>query len=130
MGKVLKTIGKVAMFVGLAAATIATAGGAGWLAATIDVSVKTLTAITTGLLVSGSVLQTIGQSTMKKEGAGLGDAASRGNAYADPNALGAFIFGETAAPCSAVWEQNYGAEKQYVATMFAHAEGFTEAQAL
>ena len=134
MGKVIKTVGTALTFVGLAVATVATAGAAGvGFAAVAAGAVSTavgasIATIVTTLAVGGLALQTIGgamQGGQRLEDSG---ANARGQAYVDPNALGAYVFGETAAPSVVVFEQNHGEEKELISTVFAHAwheiEGF------
>ena len=118
MGKVLKTIGKVVTFVGLAVATIATAGGAAIIAGAIGVAAGTLS---TALTIGGAVLSTIGGALSKGPRLEDSGAEARGTAFFDANAVGAFVFGETAVPSALVFEQNHGADKELISNVVAHA---------
>ena len=127
MGKVLGTIGKIAGFVGLAVATIATGGaaGVGFLAtagagigSAVGIGVGTLAF---GLTLGGAALSLIGGALQGQPQLEDTGANQRGQAFADPNATGAFVFGETAVPLAIVFEQNHGASDELITTIFAHA---------
>lgn len=127
MGKVLKKIGKIVTFVGLAVGIVATGG-------LLAAGAPILTALGTGfgvlagvgigagtLITGGILLSTIGGSMAR--GPQLEDtgADARGSAYVDPQTLGAYVFGETAALAAIVFEQNYGTQKEFIADVFHHA---------
>lgn len=128
MSKVLKIIGKVALFAGLAVGALATGGlllaGAPVLTALGAASSLTIAGLgfSAGTLVAiGAAASTIGGAISK--GPALEDlgATDRGRPYVDANALGAFVFGETAVPLALVFEQNHGTNKEYITSVFAHA---------
>lgn len=105
MGKVLKTIGKIVTIVGAAALTVVTGGAAA------PVLIGAVAAF------GPSALRAIaGRRSLEDTGAN-----NRGTAFVDPNATGAYVFGETAAPVAVIFEENHGSNKSLVTNVAAHA---------
>ncbi|GJL93420.1 phage tail protein [Hyphococcus sp.] len=128
MGKVLKVIGKVALFAGLAVGTLVT-GGLLLAGAPVLTALGSAASLTIGglgfsastLIGVGAIASTVGGAIAK--GPRLEDvgATDRGRPYVDANAQGAFVFGETAVPLALVFEQNHGTNKEFITSVFAHA---------
>jgi hypothetical protein len=128
MGKVLKKVGTIASFVGLAVGVVATGG-------LLAAGAPLLTAVSTGfgatigglglsagsIIAGGAVVSALAGSIMK--GPQLEDigANTRSGSYVDPNALGAFVFGETAFPSVLVFEQVHGADSDVISSVSVHA---------
>lgn len=130
MGKVLKKVGTIVTI----GAAVAFTGGLGAFAG-LGVGLGEAAGIVAGasflgtgisvstLFIAGAVLSTVGAAiagagSLKLEDTG---ANARGQAFTDPNMLGAFVFGETSVPMGLVFQQNHGADNEFVSSVHAHA---------
>ena len=128
MAKVLKTVGKIVTIAAVAVGTIAT-GGLLLAGAPLFTAISTgFGAVIGGLGVSASTLLAAGAVTSAIGGAIAGaprleetGADDRGRPFVDAGAVGAYVFGETAAPLALVFEENHGAQKELVSNVLAHA---------
>jgi hypothetical protein len=129
MGKVLSTVGKIVTIAAIAIGTVATGGlllagaplttalGVGFGGAIGGLGVSSV-----GIGVVGTLISTVGGAISNPDFS-LEDtgANSRGNTFLDPNAVGAFVFGDTAVPMALVFEENHGADNEFVSSVFANA---------